>query len=255
MSVIHAIPGFSEPFSSLSHLLAAGVFVMLGVSLLYHGWGNRGREVGICVFIFSCVFLLSMSGVFHLLEPGGAGREVMQRLDHAAIFVLIAGTFTPLHILLFRGWRRWGLLLLIWALGITGLTLKTIFFHQMPELLGLALYLGMGWLGLVSAYLIYQRYGPHFVRPLVYGALAYTLGAVLDFLHFPTLIVGVVGPHELFHVCVLFGIGYHWSLVRQVTYAHRTGGLIPRLKLSDVIAGNNPLHHVPSYVQRKPLEP
>ena len=107
--MIQPIPGFSEPFSSLSHLLAAGMFAALGLYLLYRNGGNRGRILGLSVFVFSCVFLLSMSGVFHLLQPGGAGRDVLQRLDHAAIFVLIAGTFTPLHMMLFQGWRRWGI--------------------------------------------------------------------------------------------------------------------------------------------------
>ena len=54
------------------------------------------------------VFLLSMSGVYHMMESGGTARAVMGRLDHSAIFVLIAGTFTPVHGILFRGWARWG---------------------------------------------------------------------------------------------------------------------------------------------------
>lgn len=227
--MIQPISGFSEPFSSLSHLLAAGMFTALGLYLLSGNGGNRVRILGLSVFIFSCVFLLSMSGVFHLLQPGGAGREVLQRLDHAAIFVLIAGTFTPLHMMLFKGWRRWGILLLVWTLAITGLTLKTIFFHQMPEWLGLTFYLGMGWLGLITALLMYQDSGWQFLKPLVYGAMAYTFGALVDFLQFPTLIPGVVGPHELFHLGVLLGIAYHWRLVKQVACVHQDEAAFPAL--------------------------
>ena len=63
--------------------------------LLLRSRGCHGRLYSIGIFIFSVVFLLSMSGVFHLLEPGGEPRSVLRRLDHAAIFTLIAGTFTP----------------------------------------------------------------------------------------------------------------------------------------------------------------
>ncbi len=222
MPLIYSIPGFSEPVSSLSHLLAAGVFLVLGALLLVSHRGRMARMVGLGIYIFSCIFLLAMSGVFHLLEPGGDARAVLQRLDHAAIFVLIAGTFTPIHLLLFSGWKRWGMLLLIWTLAITGLTLKTIYFNDMPEWVGLMLYLGLGWMGGVSAWLMARHGLHHHLRPLVYGALAYSIGAVLDFLHFPTLIPGVLGPHELFHLFVLAGIAFHWALVVRISNEERT---------------------------------
>jgi channel protein (hemolysin III family) len=210
---IQAIPGFSEPFSSLTHLLAAGVFLGLGIWLVNYGRGHAGRVASLIIFIFSVVFLLSMSGVFHLLEPGGTGRMVLQRLDHAGIFLLIAGTFTPVHGVLFRGWWRWGMLLIIWTIAITSITLKSIFFNDISEWLGLTLYLGLGWFGAISGVLLYQRYGFRYIKPLVYGALAYTFGAVMEFMRTPELIPGVIGPHELFHIAVLIGIAYHFAFV------------------------------------------
>lgn len=212
---IYAIPGFSEPFSSMTHLLAAGVFLALGSWLTFRNRTSLSHVVSLSVFTFSCVFLLAMSGVFHLLEPGGSGRAVLQRLDHAGIFVLIAGTFTPVHGILFRGWWRWGMLILIWAVAITGLTLKTIFFSDISEWLGLTFYLGLGWVGLVSAILLYRRFGTHLLYPLLYGALAYTLGAVMEFVRFPVVIPGVIGPHEMFHVAVLMGLSLHFVLVHR----------------------------------------
>lgn len=210
---IQAIPGFSEPFSSISHLLAAGVFLGLGIWLIVYGRGHAGRMASLIIYSFSTVFLLSMSGVFHLLEPGGAGRTVLQRLDHAGIFLLIAGTFTPVHGILFRGWWRWGMLFLIWFIAITSITLKSIFFNDIPEWFGLSLYLGLGWFGAVSGLLLYLRFGFDYIRPLVYGALAYTLGAVMEYMRTPELVPGIIGPHELFHIAVLFGIGYHFAFV------------------------------------------
>lgn len=210
------IPGFADPFSSLSHLIAAGIVLVSGVIFLARNRGGIALTAGVSVFVFAAVFLLSMSGVFHLLEPETAGRAVLKRLDHAAIFVLIAATFTPVHLLLFRGVARWGMLALVWAAAITGLTLKTIFFAQMPEALGLSLYLALGWLGAVSAYLLYRRYGPRPLAPVAIGALAYTVGAVMDFTGYPVLVPGVIGAHEVFHVLVLMGIAAHWRFIQNI---------------------------------------
>jgi len=158
-----------------------------------------------------------MSGVFHLLEPNTTGRDVLQRLDHAGIFLLIAGTFTPIHGIMFTGWWRWGMLLPIWAIAITGLTLKTIFFDGFPEVFGLSMYLGLGWLGVISAVVVKRRFGFNMIKPLIYGAIAYSSGAVTEFLRTPILIPGIIGPHELFHIAVLFGLGFHFYFVYQFT--------------------------------------
>lgn len=209
----YPIPGFSEPFSSLSHLLGAGVFALSGFFLLRKGRGSAARLFVLGVFVFSCVFLVSMSGVYHLLSPGGAGHAVLQRLDHAGIFVLIAGSFTPVHWILFRSWGRWGVLLLIWTLAVTGITLKATFFDSIPESLGLTLYLGMGWIGLATGISLWRRYDFTLIKPLVLSGVSYTLGGLLEFLRMPVLIPGVVGPHELLHVGVLAGIGFHFRFL------------------------------------------
>jgi channel protein (hemolysin III family) len=212
---IFPIPGFSDPVSSLSHLLGAGIFFVLSLFLLRRGWGDWGRVFFLSVFAFAGVLLLSLSGVYHLLEPESSGRAVLQRLDHGAIFVLIAGTFTPVHGILFRGWLHWLPLILIWAAAIIGITLKTIFFDGVSEWLGLALYLGLGWLGVASGVLMYRRFGFAFLRPLLWGALAYTAGAVLEFLRRPILVPGVIHTHELFHLAVLIGLFCHWRFVMR----------------------------------------
>jgi channel protein (hemolysin III family) len=215
----YPIPGFTQPVSSLTHLLGAAVFAVLAVPLLRRARGHGGRVAALGVFAFACVFLLAISGVYHLLALGSAGRAVVERLDHGAIFVLIAGSFTPVHGILFRGLGRWGPLLLVWAAAVTGITLKTIFFTGFPEWLGLTLYLGLGWLGAATMLVLWRRYGPGFVRPLVWGGLAYTAGAVLEFLRWPVLVPGVVGPHDLFHLAVLAGIGCHWRFMARLAAA------------------------------------
>jgi channel protein (hemolysin III family) len=210
------ILGFREPFSSLSHLIGAFVFLIFGIKLIYVARVNRDWAIAVTVFVVSGVFLLSMSGVYHLLEPRGVSRAVLQRLDHAGIFALIAGTFTPVHTILFTGFWRWGFLITIWAIAITGMTLKSIFFNELAEWAGLVTYLGLGWMGILSAYLTHRLHGFTIIKSLLFGGLAYTAGASLEFLGLPVVIYGVIGPHELFHIAVLAGLAWHWQFVRNL---------------------------------------
>ena len=215
LNPIFSISGFSEPFSSISHLLAAGIFLILGVRLILQNCGHAGRIICLAIFIFSAVFLLSMSGVFHLLEDGGDARIVLQRLDHVGIFLLIAGSFTAVHGLLFKGFWRWGMLTLVWAFAISGLTLKTIFFTSIPGWFGLLIYLGLGWLGAITAILLYRKYNFQFIKPLLYGAFAYTIGAIIELLQSPTPLQGIIGPHELFHIAVVLGLAQHFIFISR----------------------------------------
>jgi channel protein (hemolysin III family) len=212
--IIH-LPGFYEPCSAISHLFGAVAFIFLGCLLLRRGWGNRTREIFLGVYVSSCIVLLSLSGVYHMMVRGGTAREVMERLDHGAIFILIAGTCTPAHGLLFPSPLRWGLLLLLWTTTIAAITLKTIFFTVLPEWLGLSFYLALGWSGFIPAIYLVRWYGFAFVKPLLLGGIIYSAGATLEFLNWLVLIPGLVHPHELFHLAVLGGAFCHWLFVWQ----------------------------------------
>jgi len=222
-AVVTPIPGFSEPFSSLSHLAGAGLFLLLSIFLVRRGRDDTGRVISLVIFSIGSILLLSISGVYHLLDPQGAARKVLQVLDHACIFILIACSFTPIHYILFRGWGRWGALALIWTIAVAAITLKILYFKTMPDALSLSLYLGMGWIGLGSGIALWRRFGFHFVEPILWGGIAYSIGAVLEFMHWPVLIPGVVHWHEVFHVAVLIGLGFHWAF----TYAIADGRLAP----------------------------
>jgi channel protein (hemolysin III family) len=212
---LYHLPGFHEPFSAISHLLGALLFLVLGGLLLRRGRGSAARLIFLGVYAASCVFLFAMSGVYHQMVRGGTAHAVLGRLDHSAIFILIAGTFTPAHGILFRGPLRWGPLLLIWTAAAAGLTLKTIFYNDVSEWLGLSFYLTLGWFGGVSGFLLARRFGLAFIQPLLIGGLAYTVGGVMEFLGWLVVIPGVVHPHELFHVAVLVGAFFHWLFVWQ----------------------------------------
>jgi channel protein (hemolysin III family) len=213
-----SIPGFSEPMSALTHLLGAAVFAIMGIWLVRKGRktddpGWNRRMTALAVFVFAAVAQLGISGAYHLLQPNLAPRLVLQRLDHAAIFFLIAATFVPVHVILFNGWRRWLILLILVSLAAIGTTLKFLYFDELPEIFGLTFYVAMGWVGAYSGYALFRRYGWGFIRPLVWGGIAYTLGAVTEFLRQPVLLDGFVGPHELFHLAVLTGLGFHFRFI------------------------------------------
>lgn len=161
-----------------------------------------------------------MSGLFHMLSPQGSARAVAQRLDHSAIFVLIAASFTPAHTILFRGKGRVEALILIWSVAIAGISLKMIYFHEMPNWLGIALYLAMGWLGVFSSFALWKRHGFGFMQPLLWGGLAYTTGAILELLKWPTVVYGVLQWHEILHFSVLIGLSCHWAFTYQIADGH-----------------------------------
>lgn len=215
------ITGFAEPVSSLTHLGGAVIALFMGGFLLRRAGSDFGKLASLFVFCASCVVLFSASGVYHLLDFGTPGRDFMQRVDHAAIFMLIAGTCTPAQFILFKGMLRWGVLILVWALAILGIVLKLVWFEVVSEQVGLFMYIGLGWLAAVSGLVYWHRHGTKetvkMAWPLFAGGLFYTFGAILEFLRVPILIPGVLGPHELFHIAVILGAGSHWYFLYSIS--------------------------------------
>jgi len=205
--------GLYDPVSAWLHLLAALGFLIAGFILVYKGRGSKLRVASLILYTFSLIFLFSMSGVFHLLPYNSGARDVLQILDHAAIWILIAGTFVPIHTLVFRGPKRWAVLLLVWLITIPGVTLTTIFFSTLPEWLSLSFYLGLGWIGIFTAYFVVNDYDHYEARYIFYGGIAYSIGAVLEFLRWPVLVNSVFEAHEFFHIFVIVGAGYHWLFI------------------------------------------
>ncbi|MBI2806802.1 MAG: hemolysin III family protein [Planctomycetes bacterium] len=214
-------PGCHEPFSALSHLAGAVLFLFLGAFLLQRGRGDRTRLAFLGVYAASCVLLFTMSSLFHMAVRGGSAHRIFERLDHSAIFLLVAGTFTPIHGLLFQGWLRWGPLILIWTGALLGITLKTIFFEQVADWFGLFLYLALGWFGVFGVILLARRHGFTYARPLLLGGLVYSIGGILDLQSWPIVIPGWLHAHELFHVTVLLGALLHWGFIWRIARSDR----------------------------------
>jgi channel protein (hemolysin III family) len=205
--------GFNDPVSSWTHLFAAITFSVATFFLLKKGKGNATRIAALSLYSFSLIFLFSMSGVYHLLAHTGDARAVLQRLDHAAIWVLIAGTFTPIHIILFRGPWRWLILSTVWGIGLLGLIIEAIYFTAFPQWLITSLFLGLGWMGALTGYKFRKSYAGESMKGLVLGGIFYSVGALCDFLQWPNIWPSYIGGHDIFHVFVILGAMSHWRFI------------------------------------------
>ncbi len=208
--------GIADPFSTLTHGVGAVIALAMAGRLIARGSGRPGARLALAVFAASTILLLATSSIYHVFGHGTTVGAVFQRLDHAAIFVLIAGTFTPVHAILFRGPWRWGVLLAVWTAAVIAIPLKTVFFDALPESIGLSVYLGMGWLGAGTAWILWRHLGFDFIRPALAGGLAYTFGALAGVAGTPNPVPGVIGAHELFHCASLVGVWFFWRFMGEV---------------------------------------
>ncbi len=209
----YSISGFHDPMSSLSHLVGTVAFFIFSFFLLSSAWRSRVAFWYSFQFVLATLFLLSMSFVYHMMGRDWVAREVMLRMDTAAIFTLIASTFTVIHGILFKDWRRWAIISLLWLITIAGITLRTIFFNSIPGLVGDSIFLLIGWIGGYSAWLILKEYGWPAIVPIVIGGVLYSIGAIINATDSLVIIDMVWGPHETFHLFVLAALGVHWAFV------------------------------------------
>lgn len=216
MDTWYSISGFGDPMSSLSHLVGVVIFFVLSIFLIISASSKRaprGSVLFALQFSFATLFLLSMSFVYHMQGVGTTARAVMLRLDVAAIFVLIASTFTAIHGFVFTGWRRWGMIGTLWTIAAVGISLRTVFFDSIPSIIGDGIFLLMGWLGAFSTWMLWKKYRWAAAGPVITGGLCYTIGAIINAAGKMVVIDRVWGPHETFHLFVLAGIGCHWAFV------------------------------------------
>src|SRR3989442_1774513 len=134
-----------DPASCYSHFLGVVLSITGLVTLLVESRGDPWRVVGFSIYGASLILLYSASTIYHWQALPPRGEDILKRLDHVAIFVLIAGTYTPVCLVTLRGGWGWSVLGLVWGLALLGLLLK-LFFQHLPRWSSTALYVGMGWM-------------------------------------------------------------------------------------------------------------
>jgi hemolysin III len=156
--------------------------------------------VAACVYGVATILLYATSSSYHLYARSPRARALMQRLDHSMIYVLIAGTYTPVCLLAITGPFRWVMLALVWTVAVTGVLLAALALDRFPKLMW-GLYLGLGWAGLVVVPTLAAR--PALLALGVAGGILYTVGAVLFAMQRPRPIAKWFGYHEWWHA---FGV-------------------------------------------------
>ena len=205
---------FREPASGFSHLAGAVLSVAALVSLLCVAISNRDvwQIVSFSIFGASMILLYSASATYHLINASEKVVKILQKIDHSMIFVLIAGTYTPICLTLLRGRLGYWLLALIWSCAAAGIVMK-MFFFDIPRLLYTGVYLIMGWIAVFVIVPLYRAGGPLPLIWLLAGGLFYTAGGIIYAIKKPDILPGCLGFHEIFHIFVILGSAAHYVMI------------------------------------------
>ena len=200
----------------VSHEIAAGVALAGLVALVLLAPGPRARTAAL-VYGCSLVALFSVSALYH--RPAWSPRALlwMRRLDHSAIFLLIAGTFTPMCLLLGDAFAR-TMLAVVWAGAGLGI-LRALLWPRAPRGVATALYLLLGWAAVPLAPAMYRALGPGSMALLAAGGLLYSVGAVIYAARWPDPFPRVFGFHEIFHALVIAAAGLHFAVAASAVRA------------------------------------
>ena len=204
-----------EPVNSLTHW-AGAILALIGlIALLIVGWGRPAKDISLLIYGVSLIFLFSASATYHMVQVKDKALEIFRKIDHAAIYFLIAGTYTPFCINAFTGFWKWGMLIIIWSLAIIGIGVK-IFIIRAPRWLNAGIYIIMGWLCVGASGQLLAALPAWVLVWLIIGGVIYTLGAVVYITKIFNFIPGVFGFHEVWHIFVLLAAAAHFVAVMGV---------------------------------------
>ena len=204
-----------EPVNSLTHW-AGAILALAGlIALLIVGWGTPLKVVSLIIYGASLIFLFSASATYHMVQVKDKALEIFRKVDHAAIYCLIAGTYTPFCINAFTGFWKWGMLTIIWSLAIIGIVIK-VFIIRSPRWLNAGIYVAMGWLCVGASGQLLAALPAWVLTWLIIGGVTYTLGAVVYSTKMFNFVPGVFGFHEVWHIFVLLAAAAHFVAVMGV---------------------------------------
>ncbi|GAB4538037.1 MAG: hemolysin III family protein [Anaerolineales bacterium] len=200
-------PDSNEYFNSISHLIGAILSISALATLVTLAAidGKPAHVVGFAIYGASLFLSMLFSCLLHFFLLFGKYLRVFGILDHAAIYILIAGTYTPFCLTIFNGAAGWVLFAVIWSLAVFFITLKSIFFAKIPVTWSNASFLLMGWIIVFLIGPIYAQLGAGALTLLFAGGLFYTIGALIFAYGKPNPFPPYFGNHEIWHVCVLAG--------------------------------------------------
>jgi len=195
----------------VSHQWAFFVSLGCGVALVVTAPSPRAALVA-AIYALCVSGLLGTSALYHRVTWAPAARRWMRRLDHSMIFVLIAGSYTPIAVLALSGTLATVVLIVVWSGALVGIVLKLVWIDA-PKPLVAAVYVALGWVAVVTLGQLGSALGTWAVVGLGGGGLLYSVGAVIYALGRPNPVPGVFGYHEVFHALVIGAAALHYAVI------------------------------------------
>lgn len=207
-----------DPISALTHLVGAIASIVALVFLIIVSvtQGDIYNIVSFIVFGVSLILLYTFSTLYHSINVSEKVTRILRKFDHMMIFVLIAGTYTPICLGPLRGPWGWSIFGVVWGLAIGGIILKAVA-NNPPRWLSTSIYVLMGWVVLVAVVPMLNAFSIEALLWLLAGGIFYTVGAVIYGLKKPNLPFKNFGFHEIFHIFVLLGSLCHFYFI--INYA------------------------------------
>jgi hemolysin III len=197
------------------HQIAFFVWVPAGFALVVLGRTTTARAA-LAVYAVSVMALYGVSASYHRLRWSSSARQWMRRVDHAAIFVFIAGTYTPLSVLALRGAWRVSILASVWGCAAVGVVLKMTRL-RVASSAGTAMYVAVGWTAIVAMPQLVRDLSPAAITLLLLGGTLYTAGAIVYALRRPDPNPRVFGFHEVYHSLVIGGSVCHYAMILRLS--------------------------------------
>ena len=200
-----------EPFNGISHLLGAVLSVAGLIVLLVLAQGRVLPTLSFSIYGISLIVLYTISALYHSLHISKAQEAMWQRCDYIAIYLLIAGTYTPVCLLCLPDPMRRSMLLAVYGIAVVGIAL-TLLWKGKPHWIRLVLYAVMGWLAVLILPYLHANF-PVVVNWMVAGGLVYTGGVVFYATERPRIWPGKVEGHEIWHLFVMGGSICHFIMM------------------------------------------
>jgi len=202
--------GLKEPFNSISHMVGGGLSVAGLVVLVLLADGAL-ETVSAVLYGVGLIAMYTFSSIYHGVPGSKRLESWLERLDHVAIYLLIAGTYTPVTLVLLGGGWGWSLFGTVWGVSVLGIVLA-LTLPLGPQWIHVAGYVGLGWLAVIAAPVLFPLLSGGALALLIGGGVVYTIGGMLYAWDRPR-ILGPVGAHELWHVFVILGSIAHFVFV------------------------------------------
>lgn len=205
-----------DPGSAITHFIGMLMAIFAAVPLLIKAAHEPGRIyiISIAVYAVSLISLYAASTTYHTFNRSEKINTVLKKIDHMMIFILIAGSYTPICLLVLKGKTGIILLSIVWGIAILGIVLKA-FWVFCPKWVSSVLYIGMGWTCVLAFTQILNSMSPAAFGWLLAGGIIYTIGGVIYALKLPLFNNRHknFGSHEIFHVFVMLGSACHFVVM------------------------------------------